>query len=548
MTAEATVAPAPGQPPRASWRRELLVAAGWGLVIFLVSLVPYLVAYATAPAGREFNGFFYLGDDAATYIAKMREGMDGAWGWSDPYISNPVPQPVLLFLFYILWGKVAGLIHVSLFAAYHLARLSGAMILVFAARRVAHATLPAGRERMVAVVLAVVGAGAGYLLAVVSGLTGATAVLGQPLDALDLHLPELSGFYSVLAIPHFAWAAALMALSLERLMAVGRGPSVGSTARAATGAAAAMMLLCLIHPQMLFILAPLALAYLVLVRAPPRAWVGTGLAFAVCAPLLLYFLRVLTDDPVIQQWSSQWRHQAPGVVAFLFGLGLPLALAAYAVVAERGRLTPEQWTLALWVLLVFLLLYLPNPVNIQRRLIDGIYLPVAILAALGIEVLANRLRTRRGRARLALYAVSASLFSSLLVLTIGVSGALTGQDFLYIDRAEIQALDWMAARRGAGLAPAALSHPDTGLHIPEFSGFRVYAGHYSETLDSVTRARRARDVVRAGGEGLPGFMRQEGVSYLFIGPRERESGVGPLSPQLELVYDAGGVALYRLRA
>jgi hypothetical protein len=375
-----------------------------------------------------------------------------------------------------------------------------------------------------------------------------TAILGQPLDALDLHLPELSGFYSVLAIPHFGWAAALVVLALERLMATARAATGLATMRAAGGAAAAMLLLCLVHPQMLFVLAPLGLAHLVLARGPFRAWIASGVAFLACVPLLLYFLRILTDDPVIEQWSSQWRHQAPGLIAFLFGLGLPLALAAYAVAVRRRGLTPEQWILALWVVLVLLLLYLPNPVNIQRRLIDGIYVPIAMLAALGLEQLAGRLRTRRGRARLSVYAVTISVLSSALVVGIGFSGALTARDFLYIDRAEIAALEWLAGQRGAGVAPAALSHPDTGLHIPEFSGLRVYAGHYSETLDSPTRARRARDVIRGGGDELVAFMRQEGVSYLFIGPRERDSGVGRLGPELELLYNAGGVAIYRLRA
>ena len=38
------------------------------------------------------------------------------------------------------------------------------------------------------------------------------------------------------------------------------------------------------------------------------------------------------------------------------------------------------------VRIVLVVLYLPNPVNIQRRLLDGIFIPVALLAALGIEV------------------------------------------------------------------------------------------------------------------------------------------------------------------
>ena len=118
------------------------MAIAWGTVLFVVSLLPYVVAYLTAPSGKVFNGFFFVGDDATTYIAKMREGAEGAWGWTDSYISLPIGQPVLIHTFYIVLGKLAEPLHLSLYALYHLARFGGAVALVFATRRLAQRCLP----------------------------------------------------------------------------------------------------------------------------------------------------------------------------------------------------------------------------------------------------------------------------------------------------------------------------------------------------------------------------------------------------------------------
>jgi hypothetical protein len=531
----------------AGWRRELLVALAWGVAIFLVTLLPYLYAYATTPRGRVFNGFFFIADDAATYVSKMREGAEGAWGWTDRYITTPVAQPVLLFLFYVIWGKLAALLHLPLIVVYHLARLSGAIALVYACRALARAVLPPTSRRL-AVVLALVGSGAGYLLLLLASVSGIDSVAGAKLEALDLHLPELSAIYSVLAIPHFAWAAALMAMSLLQLMAIARAADLRSRVRPALLASVALLALCLIHPQMLFVLAPLAFVYLVMVRSPVDGWVAAAVPFALCLPLLFYFLRVLGTDQVVVEWSRQWKHQAPSFLSLVFGLGVPLALAVYALARRTFAGRPELTLMAAWLLLVLALLYIPNPVNIQRRLIDGIYLPVAMLAAAGVKTFSDRLARPRARRRFTFAVASVSSISSLLVLAIAFRFAAVREPIIYLDAGEADAIKWLADHRGSGTPPGALSEAETGLYIPELAGDRVYAGHYSETIDYLSRARLARDAIRTGGPELGRFMAANDVAYLVVGPRERQQGVGVIGPELQQVYSASGVDLYRLRS
>ena len=66
-----------------SWKLPLLM----GLALAAVTAIPYVYAYLVQPAGHVFIGFFYLGDDANTYLAKMRQGWEGSWAWQNRYTT-----------------------------------------------------------------------------------------------------------------------------------------------------------------------------------------------------------------------------------------------------------------------------------------------------------------------------------------------------------------------------------------------------------------------------------------------------------------------------
>src|SRR5438552_8134200 len=109
----------------ASWRLPLLT----GLALAIVTAVPYVYAYAVQPHGQVFMGFFYLGDDANTYLAKMRQGWEGAWAWQNRYTTESSPT-AYLFMFWILLGHLAAILHLPLIATFHLARIAAAFALM----------------------------------------------------------------------------------------------------------------------------------------------------------------------------------------------------------------------------------------------------------------------------------------------------------------------------------------------------------------------------------------------------------------------------------
>src|SRR5204863_6961140 len=135
---------------------------------------------------------------ATTYLAKMRQGADGSWWWTDPYTSEP-HAGVFLFAFYLLFGQLSGLLHLPVIATYHLARFSGTLVLVLAVDRLCRRLLPA-ELRNLGLVLVILGSGVGFL----AQAAGNPDIFGGKVEGLGLHLPELIGRYSLVEIPHFA--------------------------------------------------------------------------------------------------------------------------------------------------------------------------------------------------------------------------------------------------------------------------------------------------------------------------------------------------------
>src|SRR5260370_23080015 len=112
----------------AGWRLPLLT----GLALPLVTAVPYLYAYAAHPPGQVFMGFFYLGDDANTYLAKMRQGWEGSWSWQNRYTTES-SSSAYLFMFWLVLGHIAALLNLPLIIVFHVARVGAAFALMAAA-------------------------------------------------------------------------------------------------------------------------------------------------------------------------------------------------------------------------------------------------------------------------------------------------------------------------------------------------------------------------------------------------------------------------------
>ena len=479
------------------WRIPLLT----GLALAIVTAVPYLYAYAVQPAGHVFMGFFYLGDDANTYLAKMRQGWEGAWSWQNRYTTESSPA-AYLFMFWIVLGHLAALLNLPLIVVFHLARVAAAFALMAAAWSMICHFIEDGAARKFAFFFLATGLGMGYVIQAL----GQPVIFGNQTDTLDWRMPELTAFYSILALPHFAWsgvfAAAGIALTFK---AIQRGSLV-------LGALAGLAWLgqASIHPQMPILMGGAVAVALVLRRPAPRGWVAAGLAFAIPAPYILYSYLAFIGNPEVQRWTFHSKNALPPEsFSLLFALAPQLLLALVGLPGALRRRTREDLFLVAWLVLLAAILYLPNPAgDLRRRFLDGIYLPLVILGARGLyETILPRFRSVRARALVPFsYVCFAAIGSAFLTLA---PMAVAANPQYSVTRVEYDGLTWL----GSEPAGRVLAMPGVGLYVPAYSPDTVYVGHYDETFDYLNKTQTALAVL-TGKSDLEQFISANHIRYV----------------------------------
>src|SRR5690242_8154925 len=337
------------------WRLPLLV----GIALAAITAIPYVAAYLSQPSGHVFVGFFYLWDDATTYLAKMREGWEGSWAWQNRYTTESSPT-AYLFVFWIVLGHVAAVAHLPLIVVFHLARAAAAFALMAAGWLFITHFVADRTARRFAMFFLAFGLGLGLVIWAV----GKPVVFDGQTEALDLRMPELSAFYSVLALPHFAWSGVFAALGVAlTLKAIQRG-SLG------LGVVAGLAWLgqASIHPQMPVLMGGATAVALFLRPARPRGWAAAAMAFAIPAPYILYSYLAFVGNPEVERWTFHSKNAvAPETVSLLLALAPQLVLALIGLPGALRRRSREDLFLLAWIVLLGAILYLPNPAGDLRR-------------------------------------------------------------------------------------------------------------------------------------------------------------------------------------
>jgi len=536
--------------------REWMIALGVALVVVGLTLIPYALGYALARPGLEFTGVIMNPEDSQSYLAKMLQGYDGKWLYTIPFTTED-HAPAFIGGFYLALGHLARGLGLSLATMWHLARVSADVILFLGVFGFIAQFLDDGRARWTAYALALCGSGLGWLL----------FLLNQPywLDwfPVDFKMPEAHLFFSALTFPHVAFGTTLILASFWfalRALVGGRASLIYAFA-----AGLANLLLAIVHPFLIYVVVTtLGLYWLYLVlRARRVLWRVTFILTIVLvlpAPLVLYYALTLATNPIFHTWDMQALTLSPPAPHYLIAYGAPLLLALVSLRHKRSGYA----FLWIWILAVALLVY--APLNQQRRAVQGVAVPLAILATVGVYgvVLPWLERTRAFRWIVSepRYSI-AGLERLLIVLFIGAmswsnlyilgSTALTAAcqqpDPLFRPRAEIAAVDWLRAHSARD--EVVLSAYETGNYIAARAGNRVVIGHWTETMNWERKfgevARFYRDPI--DDVSRRDWLAQYRVRYVWWGARERD--LGSFDPEranyLECVFANEAARVYRVK-
>jgi hypothetical protein len=570
-------------------QRERQLVWIYAAVVMLITTLPYLAAWFNAGPDHVFSGFLVGNEDGNSYLGKMRLGARGEWSFTIFYTSEVHPEQPLTFLPYIVAGQIVGvffgghdpLLTPALIVMFHLMRIAfGLLMIVVTHRFIAYFVRRAGL-RWLALVLATLGGGFGWLLFIVSE---------TPPEWL---IPEAFAFQILFGLPHLALARSLLLTGLLLIFSTLRSDTTQNNLTLRDVRVCLLAGACFIGVG-LCVPFYLAILYCILGIWGLTAWIMRGLrwrtfplglfwrcliAGGVTLPFFIYYaLAFYVLNPVFTQWSAQNILRSPLPHHYLLAY---FPIAALALIGgrrawRRADISMPHALLIGWVIVAPILVYLP--INVQRRMSEAVIVPLAVLAVWGVQRVVALQRKRRNGRRMRRHQlrrwyaalIGVCLISNLL-LYVGACVAAGFNEFrpVFIPTPEARLLRWLDAHTSPTDVVLASSgtrgrYPGfIGNFIPAYTDARSFIGHGPETLfytskrDDVVRFYRGEITLQE----LENRYRQSRLNppyetallpirYIVYGPAEWELLRGESyfvwADMFTLVYSEDGYEVYEV--
>lgn len=608
-------------------RGELLAVLLWSAVVMAATAIPYVVAEREAGPDREFGGFIWGVDDGNVYLSWIRQAAEGRVFLRNQYTTRD-QSPHFFHVFLLALGRISALTGLAPLTVFMAARYLCGVFCLLAFYALTAALTADRRVRLAALALASVSSGLGWIV-VLAGQGGwlLPGLSAFPMDVADgwQAQPEAIIFLSLLLNPLFSFSLGLVALVMLHASRLA-GPG---GLRAALWAGLLLLVLGNVHGYDIFAIHATLLvwlagnclagrlsvaqaagryalllavsaasplwaywaahadpAYAAKVETPtlsPRPFdvaVGYGLVLALAVAgawraatagagelarrrlraLLIAALALGAAGFIAQQAGAPPR--LLGMTAFALPL---LALAALVIRRDADEGAHRMLLPVVWAACGAAVIYLPVP--FQRKMMEGLHLPLCILAGVALAAIIGAAGTRQALG----YPVRVALAAALLVATMPSNLLFIGESLrhvrannrtllhvlappTYLLKGEVEAMRWLAAH--AQEDDIVLSSNLTGNYIPAHAPCLVVAGHWAETLHAADYFGLMGRFYEPGAtaELRRSIARRTRATFVWWGPQERvlqEAAGGPAYdpgadlPQMAPVFDSGTVTIRR---
>jgi len=511
-------------------KKEYLLAILIALGVLLLNNSPLIWDRLTLNPAFTFLGRRAINSqDMYTYLSLIEQGKQGRLVFADLY--NPVVQTTSLVRpAYLFIGKFAQITGLSTLASYQLFRLVFTLLFSLLLYQFISLFFADARKRLITFSVVLLSSGLGILTRQWS------------IDSTDLWIPESLTFLALAEAPHFILSQALIVGGFGALLqafSANRGKYL-------VYAGLFFLLLSFEHPYDLVVMLPiLGVTYLVFrARLKPELF---GL-------LLLSSLGVLYQIYLVKQGAllsfyTQNVLASPAPVAFFSGFGLLLPLALVGLEKSLAKEAPKFRLLVIWLVITAVFIYFPLP--FQRRLIEGIHIPLAILASLGLFALLDKL-PRKMFTGCSLFALMLLSITNLYTLyqDYQVLSRETPQDYYYhLLKEETAAMNWLKENTGA--QDVILANWFYGNLLPGLTGRAVYLGHKIQTPDFTKKIDRLNQFLLSQDPSLDrDFLEENRITYVFVGKNDAMLHYG-FQPEkknsLTRVYAENGVEIYQVK-
>ncbi|OGF51268.1 MAG: hypothetical protein A2044_06590 [Candidatus Firestonebacteria bacterium GWA2_43_8] len=522
-------------------RNEWKFALIWSVIIAIITIIPYAIGKTYTPKDMVFTEFIASNYDQESYMAWMKQAADGKILFEDKYTTEP-QSGMFFHPLFLVCGRIAGLLNMDMITAYHGMRLLfGILMLLFIYYFSAHFIKDVTTRK--------------YFLVFISLAAGWGFLAPNPvvwfnqynIMSLDMWITEASTFLIFLTKPLFAFALILiLAIFLLMLKAFETGKSKFVYYAGVLG-----ILLALTHPYDVFSVYAVLFVFLLAKKAVLKEYLLFFLFAAVSVCGLAYQAVLFTYDPVFKEWSKTLT-ATPNPLSFVIGYGFAGIFTILYLFDKKWSKDKSNLFLLIWIISILAASYLP--LRFQRRMILGLHVPIAILGVkYFFECLIPKLKKFRPLKNLK----PITIFIILMVLSIP-----TNVRYIYdcytdmkinvynynIHQDDVTALRWMDANTDK--KDAFIASRIIGMYIPAWSGNKVYAGHYDQTVNYTSKLKEIKVFFegKVDVSTVKEFLEANRISYIYFGPFEKMLGNPGFEkmPFLQKEYSNKTVDIYRI--
>jgi hypothetical protein len=207
---------------------------------------------------------------------------------------------------------------------------------------------------------------------------------------------------------------------------------------------------------------------------------------------------LLFTSPGFAVWNEQNALSTPKLYQVISGFGLmgfSFVLVMVYFIKNYKTVRPEIRFLIYWVISSSILIY--SPLNIQRRFLEGMHIPLGILTGFLIfRIIPKWLPAKIDKKYLG-YGQMLLIFLMCITNVYHYADILRGftsergdSEFTvnkYLYKEELEGLDWL--KRNSEAEAVIVSGYNIGNYIPAFMDRRVYLGHWAQTVKFETKRR-----------------------------------------------------------
>jgi hypothetical protein len=365
---------------------------------------------------------------------------------------------------------------------------------------------------------------------------------------LEFYSPETFGFLSIFGLPHLSIARALMLWGLRNYLSEDSSIIKG---------AALWFLLGFFQPLTVVIGWIVIAGFLFSLRlyqwwklSRKQKFLNinwmiylkrAGILMVSSSPMVVYTFISFLTNPFLIEWSKQNLIFSPPLGDYLlaYGFFLPFTLWGLINIFKMGE--TRSFMLAGWFLLSPLLAYAPY--NLQRRLPDGVWTVIIVLAILGLERLSS------SKYRLIRYLWLTSFITPIMLLVGGILSVWRPQYPIFQSSTAVKAYNNLSVISKPG--STVLSDFEIGNAMPAWSIVRTVIGHGPESIHFKYVDFKVKEFFSCDSPltSKISFLKELKIDYVFWGPAEEKTGNCPPEEGQYFVktYDKDGYKIFKTK-